>query len=40
MSARLDQWKQELESWREISLGADFEQVSAADSENASAEVK
>jgi NAD(P)-dependent dehydrogenase (short-subunit alcohol dehydrogenase family) len=25
MTQRLDQWKQELETWRELSLGADFE---------------
>jgi NAD(P)-dependent dehydrogenase (short-subunit alcohol dehydrogenase family) len=35
MSQRLDQWKQELEAWRDVSLGADFD--TAPDSGSAKA---
>jgi NAD(P)-dependent dehydrogenase (short-subunit alcohol dehydrogenase family) len=35
LNTRLDQWKQELDAWQELSLGADFENASSADSAKA-----
>jgi NAD(P)-dependent dehydrogenase (short-subunit alcohol dehydrogenase family) len=35
LNTRLEHWKQELDAWRDLSLGADFENASSADSAKA-----